>query len=74
MAETQITEKQHYVPQVYLQGFSQDGINVYEYNFKKAAPIPNAVPIESVCREKYLYEVRNRSGEIININYIENFL
>lgn len=74
MAEKQITEKQHYVPQVYLQGFSQDGINVYEYNFKKAAPIPNAVPIESVCREKYLYEVRNRSGEIINTNYIENFL
>ena len=74
MPEKQITEKQHYVPQIYLQGFSQDGISIYEYNFKKAGPIQNAVPIESVCREKNLYEVRNPSGEIINTNFIENVL
>jgi len=74
MPEKQITEKQHYIPQVYLKGFSQDGISIYEYYIKKAGPIPHAVPIESVCREKYLYEVRDKSGEIIGINYIENAL
>ena len=74
MPEKQITEKQHYVPQVYLQGFSQDGISVYEFNFKKDAPIPAAVPIDSVCREKLLYEVKDEQGEIINVNYLENVL
>ncbi len=74
MPEKQITEKQHYVPQVYLQSFSQDGINIYEYNFKKAAPIPHPVPIESVCREKFLYEQRDESGALADANYLEDIL
>lgn len=74
MPEKQITEKQHYVPQVYLQSFSQDGINIYEYNFKKAAPIPTPVPIESVCREKFLYEQRDENGALADANYLEDIL
>lgn len=74
MPEKQITEKQHYVPQVYLQGFSQDGSTIYEYNLKKGAPIKVPVAIESVCRERLLYEVQDENGEIYNANFLEDTL
>ncbi len=74
MPEEQITKDQHYVPRVYLQAFSQDGYYIYEYNLKKAAPIPLPVTIESVCREKYLYEQRDKSGALSDANYLEHIL
>lgn len=74
MPEKQPTKKQHYVPQIYLKGFSQDQNSVYEYLFKKNAAIEDPVSIESICREQYLYELRDQAGEILNINYIEDVL
>lgn len=68
------TKKQHYIPQVYLKGFSQDSSTIYEYNYKKGEAIQVPVSIESVCRKKDLYEVRENNGEIINPNYIEDIL
>ncbi len=74
MPEKQPTKKQHYVPQIYLKGFSQDSSSIYEYNLARKKAIEKPVSIESVCSEKYLYELRDNSGEIININYVENVL
>lgn len=57
-----------------MKGFSQDSASIYEYNFAKREAIEKPVSIESVCREQYLYEVRDQAGEIINTNYIEEVL
>ena len=74
MPEKQPTKKQHYVPQIYLKGFSRDSATIYEYNFAKREAIKKPVCIESVCREQFLYEIRDQSGEIINTNFIEDIL
>lgn len=74
MAGGQHTKEQHYVPRVYLQGFSSDARSLFEYNLKADKPIKEPVSIESVCKEKYLYELRDEQGEIINLNYLENVL
>ena len=74
MAEKQITKRQHYVPQTYLEGFSTDGIHLYAYHIKSAAAIGKAVPIDSVCHEDYLYEFRDSGGQIVNINLLEDAL
>lgn len=74
MPEKQPKKEQHYVPQTYLRGFSQDSASVYEYNFRLERAIEKPVSIRSICREQYLYEVRNQNSDIININYIEDTL
>ena len=74
MPKKQPTKKQHYVPQIYLKGFSVDQNSVYEYNLRRMDVIDHPVSIESVCREQYMYELRNQAGDIINVNYIENIL
>ena len=74
MTKKKPTKKQHYIPQVYLKGFSQDSSTIYEYNYKKGEAIQVPVSIESVCRGKNLYEVRENNGEIINPNFIEDIL
>lgn len=79
-----ITKKQHYIPQVYLRGFS------LEYRYK-STEIPNSkytiychdltkemqsykpVPIKSVCYKNYLYEVTGKDGEIVLPNHLEKF-
>ena len=74
MAESPHTKEQHYVPRVYLQGFSSDARSLFGYNLKADKPIKEPVSIDSVCKEKYLYELRDEQGEIINLNYLENVL
>ncbi len=74
MAEEQHTKEQHFIPEVYLQGFSADSRFIYEYYIKADKPIDTRVSIESVCKEKYLYELRDQEGEIINPNYLEKIL
>ena len=74
MPEKQPTEAQHFVPQTYLQGFSPDSRFLFEYNIKEAKPIDQPVSIRDICKKRYLYEVRDNSGEIVNINYLEDIL
>ena len=74
MPEKQPTRDQHYVPQEHLRGFSQDHVSIYEFNIKMGAPIEIPVPIESICREKDLYEIRDSKGQIMNVNYLEDIL
>ena len=72
MPEKQPTKNQHYVPQIYLRGFSSDSTGIYEYNLKQEKPIHRPVSIESICREKNLYEFRDNDGGFIWNNYLED--
>ncbi len=71
MPEKRPTKNQHYVPQIYLRGFSSDSTGIYEYNLKQGKPIHRPVSIESICREKNLYEFRDNDGGFIWTNYLE---
>ncbi len=80
------TKKQHYIPQVYLRGFSpdykcnskdqvdKDKATIYQYSFEKGEVSNNAVPIKTVCYSNHLYEIRDKDGEYIYINWLETVL
>ena len=77
-------EYRHYIPQVYLRGFSPDYRNNEEipydkyticcYDTTKIAQMPVAVPIKSICYSKLLYEVTGADGEIVLQNHLEKCL
>ena len=73
MNKKNMTKKQHYVPQVYLRGFSIDNKQIWSYTID---PLDNGkyVPIESICRENYLYEVKDNDGNWLTPNWIEKIL
>lgn len=82
MSEDKITKKQHYIPQVYLRGFSpqyqdktlpneKDTIYFYDLEKKKQSKID--VPIKSICYEEYLYEMRGDAGKFVCDNHLEGF-
>lgn len=77
-----ITKKQHYIPQVYLRGFSPEyernkidlpvpKYTIYCYDLSVQNQISKAIPIKSVCYEDDLYEVTNINEERILTNYLE---
>lgn len=80
------TEKQHYVPQVYLKGFapqyvyqsreknknSKTKYGVFYYDLQERTQSKIAVPIKSVCFENDLYEVTGKNGEVVYDNRLEN--
>ncbi|MCQ2534306.1 MAG: DUF4238 domain-containing protein [Clostridia bacterium] len=68
------TQKEHYIPQVYLKGFTNDENNIWFYDFEKKFSPNKPVPTKSVCYEEYLYEIRNDNGDIIFDNYLEQCL
>ena len=72
--QEQYTRKQHYVPQVYLRGFSQGQNRVYVYRTKTGSPISVPVPINEICKKDNLYEIKNNKGEYIYRNLIEESL
>ena len=74
MPEKKPTKDQHFVPKVYLQGFTNNSKTLYEYNLKTNIAIDKPVSIESICKKQYLYEIRDNQGEIVNKNFIENIL
>lgn len=74
MQNKNLTKKQHYVPQVYLRGFSQDGKRVYPFDLKTGTSKQTPISIETICYEKYLYEIKDNNGKIISDNYIEKIL
>lgn len=80
--DNSITKKQHYIPQVYLRGFSPEyergkksqsnsRYTVYVYDLNKKKQNLQAVPIKSICYSENLYEVTGRNGEIVLPNYLE---
>lgn len=82
MSIQNITQKQHYIPQVYLRGFSPEYNNksheiphsrytIYCYNLTKITQLYQPVPIKSVCYKNYLYEVTGDDGAIVLPNHLE---
>lgn len=81
-----IAKKQHYIPQVYLRGFSPEYLRkemekisysrytIYCYDLFRKTQIYKAVPIKSVCYLKSLYEVTGDKGEIVLPGYLEKCL
>ena len=80
--KSDITKKQHYIPQVYLRGFSPEyhkgdirlskEYTIYFWD-KGQNHIMKPVPIKSICYSEYLYEVTGNGGEIVCSNYLEKF-
>lgn len=70
MKQKKYTKKQHYVPQVYFKGFSDDLIKIWSFPID-ALDKGAYVPIESVCRENYLYEFKDNNENLILPNRIE---
>lgn len=78
-----VTRKQHYIPQVYLRGFSPEYLKnnrdlslskytIYCHDLYAKKQIIEAIPIKSICYRDYLYEVTNGNGKIVFTNYLEN--
>lgn len=71
--ENKLTKKQHYVPRTYLRGFSDDEKRLWSYALE---PLDSGtlVSIDSICRENYLYEIRDQAGDFVAPNFIEKVL
>lgn len=68
-----ITKKQHYIPQTFLKGFSDDGKTICRYDLVKKMQQPH-IPIKSIAYDEYLYEIKDKDGKIYKPNYIEKCL
>lgn len=69
------TKNQHYVPQVYLKGFSRDEVHVYRNELNGDRIVSSKfVPIESIFREKYLYEIKDSNNSFVALNHVEKCL
>ena len=73
MSQNKPTENEHFIPQVYLRGFSPDHKRVYQYDLLnwKAYPL---ISTRKICYQKNLYELENGDGDYICQNGIENLL
>lgn len=78
----QFTKKQHYIPRVYLQGFSPDYYKrvpermenrkrVWRYDIGKQQS--NLVDVGSICFEENLYEFRGANNTFVYRNFVEKF-
>lgn len=80
-----IVKKQHYIPQVYLRGFSPEYLTknekkiiperytIYCHDLTRKQQIEKPVPIKSVCCKDFLYEVTGYNEEIVLPNHLEKF-
>lgn len=71
MNDDKLTRNEHFVPEVYLRGFSLDEKRIYTCRTADLFEPPDAVTIRSVCSEKFLYELKNDQGELVWPNYLE---
>ena len=81
-----LTRNQHYIPQVYLRGFSPDYLGenrertdeakfrIYAYNLNKEEKVNNPIPIKSICLKKDLYEINDSNENIVSANFLEKWL
>ena len=79
------TKNQHYIPQVYLRGFSPEYLNknhkhiderkyrIFSYNLNKDEKVGNPIPVKSICYEKDLYEIKDNNGKAIFTNFLEKW-
>lgn len=69
-----LTHRQHYIPQVYLRGFSVDGVRVFFFDLTSCKSSGVAVPVKSICYEYDLYEAKNEQGDYLFANHVEKSL
>lgn len=77
----QVTKDQHYIPRVYLRGFSpeyQKGVpinkhTIWFYDLKKQQQHNKPVFVKSQCSADWLYEVRDDNGIRIFENHLEHY-
>ena len=68
------TIKEHFVPQTYLRGFSENNATIYRFDLKRGIQTPMSVPIKSVAYIENLYELQADDNSFISRNFIENSL
>ena len=76
--DSEYTKCEHFVPRVYLKGFSEikkkkskEKSLTWAFNVKRMQPIKCQVDIEDFCAEDNLYELRDKEGEFLARNTIE---
>ena len=76
--DSEYSKWEHFVPRVYLKGFSEikkkkskEKSLTWAFNVKTMQPINCQVDIEDFCAEDNLYELRNKEGEFLARNTIE---
>lgn len=67
------TEKEHYIPQFYLKGFSKDRKTIWQFDTNNPLHDPQKVPVKSICYEENMYEFKGELGETYP-NCLENWL
>lgn len=77
--ENKPTQNEHFVPRMYLKGFSEikkkarkQKAYIWEFSLKSMKQIPTQVDVEDICYEKNLYELKDDDGSFIARNRIEN--
>ena len=72
------TKDEHFVPRMYLKGFSEikekaklQKTYIWEFSLKSMKQIPVQVDVEDVCYEENLYELKDADGSFIAQNRIE---
>lgn len=74
MQKNNPTRKEHYIPQVYLRGFTSNDQRIYFYDLKTRRYSNKMVPVKSICFKKDLYEYKNNENNTIYTNNIEKAL
>lgn len=83
MSEEKITVREHFVPRVFLRGFSSDYIPCKKGDRKEKSLVwrystttneQKLVPIASVCYEDNIYEYTGKQGEFVLRNRLEKIL
>lgn len=69
-----LTHNQHYIPQVYLKGFSESNNSVFFFNLTSCENSRMAVPVKTICFKHDLYEAKNEQGDYLLANHIEKIL
>ena len=69
--QQQITKNQHYIPQFYFREFSSSKKGIYRYDSQMPSNPPAFVSIRDECAEKYLYEMINGDGKLLEPNKLE---
>ena len=60
MTKNNHTSKEHYIPQVYLNGFASKDKRIYFYDLNIHRYSDQMVPVKSICYQKDLYEYKNK--------------
>lgn len=68
------TRKEHFIPQVYLNGFASSDKRLYFFDLNTLKYSDCMVSVKDICYKKDLYEYKNKNDVIIYTNTIERAL